>query len=360
MIDSTTLLKRSIDVILANQDASGAYLASPNFGVYRYSWFRDGAFIAEAMRGQGHEDSAHRFHAWAARVVLAREAQVSDLLLRAVRGEDIEPDAHLHCRYTVDGETATEAWTNFQLDGFGTWMWSLAATYPSAAPQAVVSAVELLVPYLARFWSSPSYDWWEESMGHVHVSSIGCIAVGLEAVATVPWLSDAARREAADTARTIRRAIAEFGIVDGRLRKWLGGAGIDASCLALVAPLALLEPASEVAMETVAVIRRELADPGVHRHRDDTYFGGGQWLLLTAMLGLCEFAQADRDSARERLHWIEAQTAANGDMPEQVASRLLHPTHEAQWIERWGVSASPLLWSHAMYLMLHRALEATA
>lgn len=357
---SATLRQRSIDVILANQHPSGAYLASPNFGVYRYSWFRDGAFIADAMRTQGFVDSAERFHAWAAGVVKSREAQVSDLLLRAIRGEEIEPDAHLHCRYTVDGEVAGEAWTNFQLDGFGTWMWSLAATYPAQAPVEVVEAVEILVPYLARFWSSPSYDWWEESMGHVHVSSIGCIAAGLEAMATVPWVSDDTRRNASEVARAIRHAILEFGVHDGRLRKWLGGEGIDASCLALVAPMGLLEPKGELALATVSTIRRDLAWPGVHRHLEDTYFGGGQWLLLTAMLGLCELAQGDRGAAVSRLRWIEGQATPDGDMPEQVATRLLHPEHEDEWIARWGTSANPLLWSHAMYLALQHALEDAA
>ena len=43
------LALHSLAVIRAGQDAGGAYLAAPTFPTYRFSWFRDGAFIADAM-----------------------------------------------------------------------------------------------------------------------------------------------------------------------------------------------------------------------------------------------------------------------------------------------------------------------
>ena len=42
---SDALVRRSIEVIAEHQDVGGAYLASPTFPVYRYSWLRDGAFM---------------------------------------------------------------------------------------------------------------------------------------------------------------------------------------------------------------------------------------------------------------------------------------------------------------------------
>ena len=39
-----------------------------------------------------------------------------------------------------------------------------------------------------------------------------------------------------------------------------------------------------------------------------------------------------------------------------VATRALHPERIAEWDERWGTSATPLLWSHAMYLTLAHGL----
>jgi hypothetical protein len=40
------LYQHSIDLILANQHADGAYIASPAFPTYHYCWLRDGSFVA--------------------------------------------------------------------------------------------------------------------------------------------------------------------------------------------------------------------------------------------------------------------------------------------------------------------------
>ena len=39
-------------------------------------------------------------------------------------------------------------------------------------------------------------------------------------------------------------------------------------------------------------------------------------------------------------------------MPEQVSGHLLAPGSFDEWVERWGPVASPLLWSHAMFVIL--------
>jgi GH15 family glucan-1,4-alpha-glucosidase len=47
-----------------------------------------------------------------------------------------------------------------------------------------------------------------------------------------------------------------------------------------------------------------------------------------------------------------AHQARGGELPEQTSTHLLAPEHEQEWIGRWGPSACPLLWSHAMYVTL--------
>jgi GH15 family glucan-1,4-alpha-glucosidase len=61
--------------------------------------------------------------------------------------------------------------------------------------------------------------------------------------------------------------------------------------------------------------------------------------------------------ASTQLDWIEAQAADDGALPEQSGDRL-RPECYAAWVERWGPPASPLLWSHAMYLILRDVLGA--
>ena len=169
-----SLRDASVRVILENQATSGAYIASPNFRVYKYSWIRDGAFIADAMLDQGEILSSELFHNWVTSVVVSRESKIRSLISRSQAGEIIPPEEHLHCRFTIDGEESTEEWTNFQLDGFGTWIWSLDRFQNSSRTLSddTLKAVESLVPYLCEFWSQPSFDWWEESFGHQHISTL--------------------------------------------------------------------------------------------------------------------------------------------------------------------------------------------
>jgi GH15 family glucan-1,4-alpha-glucosidase len=93
----------------------------------------------------------------------------------------------------------------------------------------------------------------------------------------------------------------------------------------------------------------------VHRYLEDTYYGGGEWLLLSALLGWHYASVGRLDAARAQLAWILEHATQDGDLPEQVADHLLAPGARQKWIDRWGPVATPLLWSHAMFLTL--ALE---
>jgi GH15 family glucan-1,4-alpha-glucosidase len=147
----------------------------------------------------------------------------------------------------------------------------------------------------------PCHDWWEEREG-VHPATLACIAAGL---------GDDLDLSSADERLDASLLVLPF----------LGFGHVDIE---------------------------ELVSPGggVHRHLEDTYYGGGEWLLLTALLGL-----ADPARAAECLAWIEAHERPEG-LPEQSQDHLLHPERYEPWVEKWGPPPSPLLWSHAMYLTL--------
>jgi GH15 family glucan-1,4-alpha-glucosidase len=83
------------------------------------------------------------------------------------------------------------------------------------------------------------------------------------------------------------------GVVGGHLVKWVGTDAVDASLASLVAPLGALD----------------------------------------------------------LLRWA-ASTAHGGGIPEQVDRHLLDASFVDEWVERWGPSADPLLWSSAMFLRL--------
>lgn len=349
------LATRSVAVILAGQSPSGAYIASPNFPVYRYSWLRDGAFIADAMSRAGEVASAEAFFGWCARVLDARAGRVDALIERARRGERIPAADHLHTRYTLGGDESDAEWWNFQLDGYGAWLWALGEHLHrhgrSSAP--FVGGAHVSARYIEAFWPEASYDWWEEHPEERHVSTLAALSAGLRAAAELPGIDGEAAAGFGSSAAAIRDTLRAEADRLGYLPKWLGGNAVDASLLAVGAPFGVLEPNDPAVLATVARIEAELVHRGgVHRYRTDTYYGGGEWLLLAGFLGLQYAAGGRTEAGREQLAWIADHATADGLFPEQVTDHLLAPERCAEWLERWGPVATPLLWSHAMYLSL--------
>ena len=351
------LWSRSIEVIRAGQSASGAYIASPTFPTYHYSWLRDGSFIAYGMDRAAQHDSALAFHRWVGRIVSDREAQVDELIRKDQAGEAIAPNEWLHCRFTLDGEEGQEEWSNFQLDGYGTWLWALCEHVRLTGNRALLieldRPIRIVIRYLTRFWDRPNYDSWEEHGEHVHPSTLACLYGGLLAIgAQIPTA------EISAACQQIKRYVLEHFVHGGRLTKFADGRSVDANLLWVAVPFGMLEPGHPIMAATVAELERRCYTGGVHRYPEDTYYGGGEWLLLTAWLGWYHLKIGNRERALSLLRWVEAQADDQGLMTEQVTDRPNDPAMVQPWVERWGPVAKPLLWSHAMYLVLRAELTA--
>ncbi|MFC9916883.1 glycoside hydrolase family 15 protein [Agromyces binzhouensis] len=359
--DLAALVASSADLIATLQDAGGAYPASPTFSAYAgYSWFRDGAFIADAMSAYGRAESAERFFDWCAGVLESRRDDIGAITAAARTGAPVADSAMLPTRFTFDGRAGDDEWWDFQLDGYGTWLWAIAehARRHGADAARWASAIALTVDYLASSWQRPCFDWWEEHAEHVHVSTLGCIAAGLRAAASLGVLDDDGAALAAAAAADVEGFMVRRGVAEGHLSKWVGSTAVDASLAAIVGVMDVVPAASELGAGTIAAIERDLTvDGGVHRFVGDTYFGGGQWPLLSCFLGLAHARAGDADRARELLDWAAGTAGADGSMPEQVERHLLDPSRVDEWVARWGPSADPLLWSHAMLVRLAVALD---
>ena len=353
------LYRHSIDVILKHQAPSGAYLASPAFSQYGYSWLRDGSFTAYAMDRTGHHDSAARFFRWVA-ATLDKHAAKADNAISAPAGS-LGPDDYLHTRYTVHGDEAPPGWTNFQLDGYGTWLWALCEHLDLSGDRGLASelapAIDVSVRYLSALWDRPNFDYWEEFGDRIHVATLASIYGGLRAAEKMrPGTVDPA------VPASIRAYVVGHGIAAGQgggghLVKYVGTDLVDASLLAASTPFRLLEPDDPLMVSTAARIEKDLAqDGGVHRYLLDTYYGGGEWTLLSAWLGWYFVEAGDRERGKRYLDWVASQADGNGDLPEQVSKHLLAPESLDEWEKKWGPVALPLLWAHAMYLILYREL----
>ena len=134
------------------------------------------------------------------------------------------------CCPPASRSTASEGdddWWDFQLDGYGTWLWAAVAhaeRHGVDRRTAGARRSRLTVDYLVSSWDRPCYDWWEEHIEQVHVSTLGCVVAGLRAAAA---LGRARRRTARDCAAAAAAADARAPrrsrrVVDGHLVKWIG------------------------------------------------------------------------------------------------------------------------------------------
>jgi len=374
-VDPAGRIGASLDVLLAGQHRDGGYVACPTYPTYHYVWLRDGAFCAYALGLHGAHGSAAAFHGFVTRTLLRYQG-----LFKAVTtpGTDRVPVAQMPpARFTVTGHleqpdkpqgTGQPAdpgnpagsdqapWPNFQLDGYGIWLWALAQHvrhgYPLTTEQR--HAVALVSQYLQIAGAWNCYDCWEEHGARRHTSTVGAVIAGLAAAAEL--IGDAA---AVTHAQHLRELLLDEHVRAGTFVKHTGDDGIDASLLWLATPFDVIPADDPIMRRTVARIVDELTGPsgGLRRYLGDTFYGGGEWVLLTAWLGTHMAAVGDLEGARQRLDWVESMFTADGDLPEQVTVHPQAPDMVAPWVMRWGPVARPLLWSHGMHLVLVRALR---
>ena len=368
MTSKTNLYSKSIEIIKDGQDQSGAYTASPTFSQYNYCWLRDGSYIAHAMDCVGEFQSSRRYFKWIMNVLDRYRIKYQDLERKLSLGILPKNNEFLHTRYFLNGleDPEDNGWGNFQIDGYGTWLWALYEhinmTEDRAFLDECIPGINLTCRYLQKTYLIPCYDLWEENPNYLHTYSLGAVFGGLQSAANLAkdFKVNIGIENLENTTQEIRDYILEHGVINNHFNKHLisvnnpGMPTTDASLLALSTPYRVFPETTQVFGNTLSQIEKELRDGtgGVYRYRKDTYYGGGEWVLLAGWLGWHYARTGDIDAALELKSWIEEQADAEYQLPEQVSGKLLFPERYQEWVDDWGEVAKPLLWSHAMYLIL--------
>jgi len=352
LISIADLEDRSIEIITSNQHSSGSYIASPNFSIYNYCWIKDGAFTAYAMDLWGQKASAERFFHWSHNVISRQAPKLKRILDMKKRGDILLNDDYLSTKYMLDGSDCNDEWPNFQLDGYGTWLWALSEHIRLSKDDSLAvkykKSIKIVAEYLINFWDFPCYDCWQENGEKIHTSTLAAIYGGLNAIKN--HVED---ERIEQTIKTIKQYVLENLIADERLKKCTEDDNVDGSLLWAAIPFRLFEVNDLVFVKTIKKIENELLQNcGVKRYVGDTYYGGGEWIVLSVSLGLyyCETKQFDR--SREILQWIERSANEEGELSEQILEHVEDRYYVNKWKSLWGEVASPVLWAHAMYLIL--------
>jgi GH15 family glucan-1,4-alpha-glucosidase len=354
---SRHLASASVRSMLAHQAASGAFFASTDFAPYRYCWLRDGSFTAFALDRAGEQEAAEKFHRWAATAVAGIAPTVRAATERRLAGGTNDAASMPPARYTVEGTVERDGWPNFQVDGYGTWLWAVSEHVShwgaKSLPDELGESLELATAYLEAVDLDPCYDCWEENGHAVHTSTLACVYGGLSAAAELLG-SQAAQRKTDEVAEHIMSRMRS----GPRFAKSSADSGVDASLLWLAVPFGAVSPADRVMAATAAEIQEGLElDGGIRRYAADTYYGGGAWPLLTAWLGWYRARAGDLPAAQRCASWVERRYDAAGHLPEQVGGEHRDPDAYRAWVGRWGRPAADLAWSHAMYFVLWDELQ---
>lgn len=348
-----TIYEHSLKVIREGQSESGAYIACPSFDNYSYCWFRDGSFIAYAMMTAGDTQSCLDFIKWCNDVILKEKHTLEKLFLWQKDHKGLLPpeELRLPTRYTLEGtREEKDEWPNFQIDGYGAWLWLLGEYVSTTGDEYTLrecgDAVELTIGYLSGLWNLPNFDCWEEFGERIHLSTLACVAGGLKKISSF--------KSYASTGNLVDEICEyiESQITDGDYYpKSVGSVQVDSSLLWLAVPFDIVPVDSPAMKKTVDAIEASLLTGGLKRYSTDTYYGGGRWILLSAWLGWYYCRTGRKSDARELLNWIIECSDSEGNLPEQVAESVTDPLYIPWWKNLWGESASPLLWSHAMFLI---------
>jgi len=374
-----SLYNRSIQIIKLGQSESGAYIACPNFPTYHFCWLRDGSFIAHAMDTVGEYESAKAFFRWVGRTIQRYGFKVDLIRLKFQAGLPIGKNDVLHTRFTLDGKETTVdgEWGNFQIDGYGTWLWALSEHVRFSGDSSILlelsEPIQITLNYLELVWQLPNFDCWEEHPEYLHTYSLAAVFAGINSINSVIYanqLPSSANVED-DLTKNIKGFILKYCVYDGQMVKHIlperAGksprpiftSGVDSSLIGVTVPFNLFSSEHPIMRATIQAIEMDLFRPGggVYRYKNDVYYGGGEWLLLTAWIGWYYAEIGNVDKAKKILSWMESQANEDGHLPEQVNDHNLSPTNYKPWVIKWGLVANPLLWSHAMYLILYNAIN---
>ncbi|HET9872272.1 MAG TPA: glycoside hydrolase family 15 protein [Propionibacteriaceae bacterium] len=351
----TSSLTSSVDLLASAQSSSGAIPASTVHDIYQYGWLRDGSWCAYALDRAGRTSAVSGWHHWVARTLLAHEHRF-DQALAAVRAGTVNGQVMMPARFTLEGReedpNSEEEWPNFQTDCYGFWLWALAdhIRRGGGLDELLTDAARLVIRYLIEAGDTPCFDCWEEHPGNLHTSSLAAVAAGLRDAGVM-----VGSESAINAARRLTERITgpEHTLADAFVR-FPGDTRVDGSLLWLAVPFGLVDVNDPVFRNTVTRIEQELVVPdgGVRRYLGDTFYGGSEWILLAASLGWVGLKSGDEALAERMFSWIESAATEDGYLPEQVQDHVQSPHMLAYWRRKWGPTATPLLWSHAMHVVL--------
>lgn len=298
------------------QTPAGSWAASPDFSNYSAScWLRDGGFITDTVSKIGGVELGNKYFNWVSKAIIG----------------GLESRGQIFSRYTLDGEVKEDEWSQqIQRDGPGITLWALMRHLKryNVSESLYHDLIEALAKEMIENGMKDGRNPWEDQTG-VWPYVLGANYAGLQAVGR--------EEEAKKFQDEIRRRVEQKDYL------------LDSSLIACVTHFGVMTP-----MEFQSVleeIEAKLKGPGggLYRYPEDTYYGGGQWYLLTAWLSQLYVSMGRLEEAIELVNWILARIDHMWQLGEQDVLNPRDRVMLEEWQSgkhNWGPPATRLLWSH--------------
>ncbi|MBI4089815.1 MAG: hypothetical protein HY421_00265 [Candidatus Kerfeldbacteria bacterium] len=305
---------------------------------YRYVWPRDACVTALAAEKLNIR-AAEPFFRWL-----------------ETKPEDFLKERLLFSNYSTNGRIGSMG-RMFQPDQMGTVLWTI-ATYcqgQSTRAEPWRGLIERLCDGLTAAWNKTYFlpntvDLWEDGFRQTSSRVENNFTYSIAACSRGLFMADELfphklwKQAAQEMESQVNQAYDEQRGYFLRNHGKIDDPNVDASMLGLAWPFESVEPNDERMLSTLQVIERTLVvDGGVHRYQFD-YFdsegsaweGGGAWPILNFWLAIVLNRAGDRAKAEAYFNW--------------VVDRVDHYIPE-QLFADFRVGISPLVWSHAMFIL---------
>ena len=367
--DVARLFKRSLLLMRAHVDNHGGFLASLDSDIlgihrdtYSYIWPRDASMAALAFSSAGFTDVPAMFFEFCNRVIgedgFFRHKYLPDGSIGSTWHALIDSAGHIQLPIQED-ETASVVyalWKYYEKDGnleFVTKVYD----------KLMVKAADFMINYRdpATQLPKPTFDEWEEKVG-VFTSTVASVCAALDAAAKFAKVFYDSNRQAvlSEAAAQIKDAMIKH-LYDPELKRFIKGIypngekdiTIDSS-VSTVFTCGVLDAKDEMVKNTMDVLAKELwvktEVGGLARYKNDQYrrvspdTPGNPWFISTLRLARWHVAVASSldklTPAMELLKWTVKNSLSSGALAEQLDPYSGKP-----------ISATPLLWSHAEYVL---------
>jgi glucoamylase len=332
-----SMTRRSLLTLkLLTAESHGGIIAAPCMEPeYRFCWPRDATFVAYAFDRCGYHEEAKRFYKW------------------CTKAQEVE--GGLYQRYYIGARLKGPCWSS-QIDEIATVLWGMGKHFELTGDRRFVRSMWNSVKKAAGFLAEQvskvdelveTVGLWEEKFGG-HTYSNAAICSGLKSSA---FLAKVLGEENLgvkwdQSANVLREALLNLSW-DDRLNRFIKTAiprdeNLDVSLLSLSYPFDVLPAEDERMKKTAVAIESafKFKSGGLGRYPFDQYYNGNPWILTTLWLALYYEKIGELAKAEQFIRWTLDHSTELGLLSEQVDKESGAP-----------VSAIPLAWSHAFFIL---------